>query len=101
MARVTTDLNDELRHDPHAWMEYAACYGAGHEEFYPPEDIDSSELDKRVNEVTDKYCSACPVRTYCFDYAMSTKSVGVWGCTFFPYDGRLPEDKEEESNESK
>jgi Pyruvate/2-oxoacid:ferredoxin oxidoreductase delta subunit len=98
MARVTTDLNEELRDDPTAWMNYSACIGADITEFYPPEDASTEDQDKIVSEVTDKYCSKCPVRTLCYDFAKETNSVGIWGCTFFPYDGTLPSDPEEENN---
>ena len=73
-------------------------FGADITEFYPPEDASTEDQDKIVSEVTDKYCLKCPVRTLCYDFAKETNSVGIWGCTFFPYDGTLPSDPEEEDN---
>lgn len=88
MTRVTTDLADEMRENPTAWMHYAACKGADITEFFPNDESDAGPT-------IEKYCSKCPVRTFCSDFADETKSVGIWGCQFRPYDGRLANRTEE------
>lgn len=88
MARVTTDLRDEMLENPTAWMWYSSCKGADIIEFFPLNEEDAAP-------VIEKYCSKCPVRTFCGDFADQTRSVGIWAGQMRPYDGRLPPEREE------
>lgn len=82
MARVTTDLNEDLKENPVAWMWYASCKGADIRDFFP-----SNVEDAR--ETIGLYCLRCPVRTFCGDFADATDSEGIWSGQLRTYGGRI------------
>lgn len=73
-------LLDELLDDPHAWRDYASCIGIGEEyddilfPFNP-----KTRDDEGISEFKYEYCSECPVKDWCLDFAVKTESIGVWG----------------------
>lgn len=73
-------LAEELREDPHAWRDYAACLDV-------TEDMDhvifpwnpSRRDDDAIQEFIENRCDECPVAQRCLDFAMATESEGIWG----------------------
>jgi hypothetical protein len=59
-----------------AWMDRAACAGAGPQLFY-------ADFDQRFNRLPPlavKTCVGCPVRQQCLDYALArNERFGIWG----------------------
>lgn len=61
-----------------AWMKQAACRGADGELFFP-----IGEKGPALQQAAEAkaVCRRCPVRTECLDYALDTRSVGIFGGT--------------------
>jgi len=54
------------------WRDHAACRGIDPEIFYPVSD-EEADPAKTI-------CDACPVRTLCLEYALTSRERdGVWG----------------------
>lgn len=71
---------DELRDDPHAWRDYAACIGlegTADDVLFPfnPRLRDDDAIEEFVSE----YCGSCPVADQCLDFGVKTESEGIWG----------------------
>lgn len=56
------------------WMEDAQCRGVDYKLFFP------TSPRKDEHGVIEKYCSQCPVREQCLDYALKRPEPwGIWG----------------------
>lgn len=70
------DHCQSLSYDKLFWEKGAACADVcseGYETFF------SSNLDDQI-EVAEEYCSECPVKIQCLEYALSLNIIdGVWG----------------------
>ncbi len=69
-----------LRTDPNAWREQAACQGDMAAAFYPPLRPENRAV-KHVREQQAKtVCASCMVREQCLDQALSHgERYGIWG----------------------
>lgn len=71
------------------WWEKAACAGADTDIFFPlGKKGRKKEDDSNTPEVIKLFCERCPVRSECFDEAMSVQGInrydklyGIWGGT--------------------
>lgn len=78
-------LRDELEDDPRSWVDYASCLGVS--DFVGFKDLDEvlfptnpkTRDEEAIEAFTEEYCSECPVRDWCIDFAAKTESIGVWG----------------------
>lgn len=76
---------EELLSDHNAWYDYASCLGVYDE--YDAQDLDDvlfpfnprTRNENAIEAFTREFCSTCPVRDQCIDFASRTESVGVWG----------------------
>lgn len=60
--------------DGEEWRQMAKCNGTSPELFFPA--IEAEQ------EVVKQFCTACPVRQDCLEYALKTRQDhGVWGGT--------------------
>lgn len=64
------------------WKRAAACAGRGTSLFFAPDPARrgvASEIERirRAKAI----CETCPVIQPCYDYAVQTGSVGIWGKT--------------------
>lgn len=55
------------------WKDRAACRDAEPELFFPDTRTETEAARTRA------WCSACPVRTACLEYAMDHGEYGIWG----------------------
>lgn len=55
------------------WMDRGACSGTSDPVFFEPNNPEAC-----AEEANRLYCRTCPVRAECLDYAMKTRSPGVW-----------------------
>lgn len=62
-----------------SWMKEASCKDAPVEYFI----LDSSQSTRKGA----RFCAVCPVVAECESYAISTKSVGIWGGKLFTNSG--------------
>lgn len=61
-------------------LSQANCLDADPEIFFV-DDRDEPEFDKWKTNSAIRLCSSCPVKTECLQFALTEKSVGVWGGT--------------------
>lgn len=49
------------------------------------EELETEEMRRDARyEVAVRICERCPIRRECYDYALETRQVGVWGAMVFP-----------------
>lgn len=66
------DDNDDKNKDSVEWMKKANCRGMHPNTFFPHDGIGV--------EVAQEYCSGCPVKNECLEYALNNKQEhGIWG----------------------
>lgn len=56
------------------WFEKALCREAGSTYYFDG----FYELSKEERQAIVDMCNACPVKLQCFEYAVETKSWGIW-----------------------
>lgn len=63
------------------WRDLAACRGADPDLFFPAP-APGTEAARRQAAQAITFCTGCPVRPECLDFAVSTRQDhGVWGGT--------------------
>jgi WhiB family redox-sensing transcriptional regulator len=81
--KVIGMLNQVLEHVTAAWrasgpswLSAAACRSTDPELFFP-----LSESGKALDQIAEAkvICAACPVRHQCLEFALRTRSQGIWG----------------------
>jgi WhiB family redox-sensing transcriptional regulator len=76
---------NESQHQDGSWTKKSACKGLPADWFYPAHEEEGSRgplpIDQLVkNEIICTFCSTCPVREQCLDYAMDNlEDHGIWG----------------------
>jgi WhiB family redox-sensing transcriptional regulator len=72
LGRVT----GALQPDEATWLPAAACRSTDPELFFP-----LSESGKALDQIAEAkvICAACPVRRPCLEFALRTRSQGIWG----------------------
>ena len=59
----------------------AKCVGAPGEVFFPEIPFGGFIRSEHMREAL-RYCSVCPIKQECLEYACRTDSVGIWGGTY-------------------
>lgn len=60
------------------WEDLAACAGTDTEMFFPREGEKGTLMRERIRAAR-KICAGCLVRIECLEYAIRTRSAGIWG----------------------
>ena len=60
-------------------FERAACRSAPSDVFFPRVEGHGGRISRRELAEARLYCTACPIRAECLEYACRTDSVGIWG----------------------
>lgn len=63
-------------------FERAACKSAPSSVFFPRVEGRSGRVSRSELAEANLYCSSCPIRQECLEYACRTDSVGIWGGRF-------------------
>jgi WhiB family redox-sensing transcriptional regulator len=69
-----------LRADPNAWRERAACLGDMAAAFYPPLRPENRSVKHAREQQAKALCASCVVRENCLDQALAQgERYGIWG----------------------
>lgn len=86
---VTSGPKFRKKYADNNWKYYAACKDQNPSQFFPPIPARGRNTPKKtkqqIDEVVEKFCSKCPVRLECFDYAATFDSSGIFGGYLFTY----------------
>jgi WhiB family transcriptional regulator, redox-sensing transcriptional regulator len=76
LNQVLEDVTAAWRASGPSWLSAAACRSTDPELFFP-----LSESGKALEQIAEAkvICAACPVRHQCLEFALRTRSQGIWG----------------------
>lgn len=77
LLELLRSLGDGRRYDPMPWKTRAACKGEEHLFFSPPGERPETATVREMSALY--YCSICPVKKPCRQYARRNREYGVWG----------------------
>ena len=71
---------ERTKRDPDEWRTAAACRGEDPVLFFAPAYFEKRSQKQAREAVAKSFCTRCPVRVECLDYALATREPhGVWG----------------------
>jgi len=62
-----------------AWEELAACAGMDTEMFFPGDGNRRKTKERERMRKARAVCAGCPVKPECLEFAIRTRSTGIWG----------------------
>lgn len=76
ISKAQMELNEafKLVNPDDKWMDLAKCYGDDAAKWFP------AQGERHLITVAKRFCTGCPVRQRCLDYALDNQILhGVWG----------------------